>query len=141
VLELDPVLVDAYYFRGVAYIKKSMYVAAMADFEKGAAIAPDSELALTGVGYGCAVTGRKSEAQEVLEKLSALSTQKYLSPIWMAKVYAGLDDKDKAFEWLEKAYEDRSIVSAGYVKSNPILDPLRSDPRYADLLRRTYLSL
>ena len=47
--------------------------------------------------------------------------------------------RDKAFEWLEKAYEDRSIVSVGFIKTNPMFDPLRADQRYADLLRRTNL--
>ena len=46
----------------------------------------------------------------------------------MATIYAGLGDKEKAFAWLEKAYEDRSIVSVGYTKTNAMLDPLRSDP-------------
>ena len=57
----------------------------------------------------------------------------------MAKIYTGLGQKEKAFEWLEKAYEDRSIVSVGFVKTNPMFDPLRSDSRFIDLLRRTNL--
>jgi len=139
VLELDPNYIEAYYFRGIAYLKKSMYKEGLADLEKGVAIAPTSEVALTGLGYGYAVTGRRAEAHRVLDKLNELSKQKYVSPIWRVKIYAGLVDKDKAFEWLEKAYEDHSIVSVGYIKTNPMLDPLRSDPRYVDLLRRTYL--
>jgi hypothetical protein len=59
--------------------------------------------------------------------------------VWRVKIYAGLGDKDKAFAWLEKAYEDRSIVSVAFLKTNPMLDPLRSDTRFADLLRRTNL--
>jgi hypothetical protein len=85
------------------------------------------------------VTGRRDDAQKVLDKLNELSKHKYVSPVWRAKIYAGLEDKDRAFEWLEKAYEDRSIVSVGFIKTNPMFDPLRSDPRYADLLRRTNL--
>jgi TolB-like protein/DNA-binding winged helix-turn-helix (wHTH) protein/tetratricopeptide (TPR) repeat protein len=139
VLELDPNYLDAYYFRGIAYLKKSMYVEGKADLEKGVAIAPASELALTGLGYGYAVTGRRAEAHGILDKLNELSKQKYVSPIWRVKIYAGLVEKDKAFEWLEKAYEDHSIVSVGYIETNPMLDPLRSDPRFADLLRRTNL--
>jgi hypothetical protein len=96
-------------------------------------------VALTGLGYGYAVTGRRAETQRVLDKLKELSNQKYVSALWMAKIYAGLVEKDKAFEWLEKAYEDRSIAGVGYIKTNPIFDPLRSDSRYVDLLRRTYL--
>lgn len=68
-----------------------------------------------------------------------VSKQKYVSPVFMAKIYSGLQDKEKAFAWLEKAYEDRSLVSVGFIKTNPMFDPLRSDPRYADLLRRTNL--
>jgi len=139
VLELDPNYIEAYYFRGISYLKKSMLEEGKADLEKGLAIAPASEEALTGVGYGYAVTGRRAEAHRVLDKLNELSKHKYVSPIWRVKIYAGLEEKDKAFEWLEKAYEDHSIVSVGYIKTNPMFDPLRSDPRFADLLRRTNL--
>jgi hypothetical protein len=96
-------------------------------------------VALTGLGYGYAVTGRRAEAQKVLDKLNELSRHGFVSAVWRAKIYAGLEEKDKAFEWLEKAYEDRSIVSVGFIKTNPMFDPLRSDLRFADLLRRTNL--
>jgi tetratricopeptide (TPR) repeat protein len=139
VLELDPNFILAYYFRGVSYLKKSMYKEGMADFQKAALISPDDTVALTGLGYGYAVTGRIAEAQRVLDKLTALSKQKYIGAVFMAKIYTGLQEKEKAFEWLEKAYEDRSIVSVGFIKTNPMFDPLRSDPRFADLLRRTNL--
>jgi TolB-like protein/DNA-binding winged helix-turn-helix (wHTH) protein/Flp pilus assembly protein TadD len=139
VLELDPNYIEAYYFRDITCLKKSMLEEGKADLEKGLAIAPASEVALTGVGYGYAVTGRRAEAHRVLDKLNELSKHKYVSPIWRVKIYAGLEEKDKAFEWLEKAYEDHSIVSVGYIKTNPMFDPLRSDPRFADLLRRTNL--
>jgi TolB-like protein/DNA-binding winged helix-turn-helix (wHTH) protein/Tfp pilus assembly protein PilF len=139
VLELDPNFILAYYFRGVSYLKKSMYKEGMVDFEKGVAISPDDAVALTGLGYGYAVTGRSAEAQTVLDKLTSLSKQKYVGAIFMAKIYTGLRQQEKAFEWLEKAYEDRSIVSVGFIKTNPMFDPLRPDPRFADLLRRTNL--
>ena len=139
VLELDPNFIDAYYFRGLAYVKKSMYKEGMAEFEKGVAISPLNTEALTGLGYGYAVTRRRANAQKVLDKLNELSKHEYVSAVWRAKIYAGLEEKDKAFEWLEKAYEDRSIVSVGFIKTNPMFDPLRSDPRFVDLLRRTYL--
>lgn len=71
--------------------------------------------------------------------MNELSKQKYVSPVFMAKIYSGLREKEKAFAWLEKSFEDRSIVSVGYIKTNPMFDPLRSDLRFADLLRRTNL--
>ncbi len=139
VLELDPNFIDGYYFRGMAYAQKSMYKEAMQEFEKGLAISPGDTEALTGLGYGYAVTGKRADAQKVLDKLNEISKQKYVSALWMAKIYSGLGEKDKAFEWLEKAYEDHSIVTTGFIKTSPIFDPLRSDPRFADLLRRTNL--
>jgi TolB-like protein/DNA-binding winged helix-turn-helix (wHTH) protein/Tfp pilus assembly protein PilF len=139
VLELDPNFIEAYYFRGVAYLKKSMYREGMVELEKGVAISPANTEALTGLGYAYGVTGNRIAAHKVLDKLNGLSKHEYVSAVWKAKIYAGLEEKDKAFEWLEKAYEDRSIVSVGFIKTNPMFDPLRSDPRYADLLRRTNL--
>jgi len=138
-LELDPSFIDAYYFRGISYLKKSMHKEGMAELEKAALISPNDVVAVTGLGYGYAVTGRRTDAQRMLDKLEELSKRKYVSPVWRAKIYAGLGDKDKAFQWLEKAIEDRSVVSVGYIKMNPMFDPLRSDPRYAYLLRRTNL--
>lgn len=139
ILELDPNYTPAYYIRGVAYAKKSMYKEAMAEFEKGISISSDDLMALTGLGYGYAVTGRRTEAEKVLARLNDLSNREFVSPVWMAKIYSGLGEKDKAFESLEKAYEDRSIVSVAYIKTNPMLDPLRSDSRFAELLRRLNL--
>lgn len=138
-LELDPNYTSAYYVRGVAYVKKSMYKQAMAEFEKAVSISPDNLEALTGLGYGYAVTGRRADAEKVLARLNELSKREFVSPVWMAKIYSGLGEKDKAFEALERAYEDRSIVSVAYIKTNPMLDPLRSDPRFAELLRRMNL--
>jgi tetratricopeptide (TPR) repeat protein len=138
-LELDPKYLSAYYVRGVSYAKKTMYEEAMAEFEKEVSISPDDLEALTGLGYGYAVTGRRTEAEKVLARLNELSKREFVSPVWMAKIYSGLGEKDKAFESLERAYEDRSIVSVAYIKTNPMLDPLRSDPRFEELLRRLNL--
>ena len=138
-LELDPKYISAFYVRGVSYIKKSIYKEAMAEFEKAVSISPDDLAALTGLGYGYAVAGRSADAEKVLARLNELSKREFVSPVWMAKIYSGLGEKDKAFESLERAYEDRSIVSVAYIKTNPMLDPLRSDPRFAELLRRLNL--
>jgi TolB-like protein/DNA-binding winged helix-turn-helix (wHTH) protein/Tfp pilus assembly protein PilF len=138
-LELDPQYGSAYYVRGVSYVKKSMYREAMAEFEKEISLFPNEPEALTGLGYGYGVTGKRAGAEKVLAELNRLSRQEFISPVWMAKIYSGLGAKDEAFGALERAYEDRSIVSVAYLKTNPMLDPLRSDPRFAELLRRTNL--
>jgi hypothetical protein len=80
-----------------------------------------------------------AEAQNVLGRLNQLSKQKYVSPGLIAFVYAGLRDKDQGFESLQKAYVDKSVGSSTSVNVSPVWDPLRSDPRFADLLRRTNL--
>ncbi len=99
----------------------------------------EDEHALSGLGYAYAVAGRRAEAQKVLDKLNELSKQSYVPAEAMACVYAGLGDKDKAFEWLEKTYEERSAAPFHPLKADPIYDPLRSDPRFVDLLRGTNL--
>ncbi len=71
----------------------------------------------------------------ILNQLNALSKQRYVSPYDTALIHAGLRDKDRAFAWLERAYEERSVWLI-FLKVEPSLDPLRSDPRFNDLLRR-----
>ena len=71
--------------------------------------------------------------------LDDLSKKKYVSPVAMAIVYTGLGEKDKAFQWLERSYEEHCSGPFDHVKVYPIFDPLRSDPRFQDLLRRMNL--
>jgi Flp pilus assembly protein TadD len=91
---------------------------------------------MLGLMYGLA--GRKGEATQVLNELLELNERRYVTPAALAYVYVGLGDKDRAFVWLEQAYQERSNYIA-YLKVNPIVDSLRSDPRFADLVRRVGL--
>jgi TolB-like protein/Flp pilus assembly protein TadD len=139
-LELDPNFPLAHSFLGLAYVQRSMYKEGIAECEKELVISPSNTFALTGLGYAYAVAGRRAEAQKVLDKLNELSKQKYVSALDMVRIYAGFGEKDKAFKWLEKAYEDRSIGGGlALIKVDPAYDPLRSDPRFADLLLRMNL--
>jgi hypothetical protein len=79
--------------------------------------------------------GKKAEAQKVLEELKELSKQQYVSAYNIACIYAGLNDKDQAFEWLERAYQERSFFIT-QLKVETVLDNLRDDPRFKDLLKR-----
>jgi TolB-like protein/Tfp pilus assembly protein PilF len=137
-LELDPNFILAHIDLGDGYVQKSMYREATVEFEKALAISPGDPLALSCLGYAYAVAGRKEEALKVLDQLNKLSKHEYVVPAYRARIYAGLGEKDQAFEWLEKGHEDRSITSAP-LKVGPDFDPLRSDPRFADLLRRMNL--
>ena len=134
-LELDPSFVPAYVILGENYVQKSMYREAVEAFEKALAISPGSAEALSGLGKAHALAGRKADAQKVLDRLNELSKQQYVAAWTNADVYTALGEKDKTYQWLEKAYEERSIFSS----KGPLWDPLRSDARFADLLRRMNL--
>ena len=134
-LELDPNFFVVHAFLGLAYVYKSMYKESFAELEKAVAISP-SNLSLTCLGYGYAAADRRLEAQKVLDQLNEISKEKYVPALHRAIICAGLGEKDKAFDWLEKAYEEHFIIA---IKVNPAFDPLRSDPRFQDLLRRMNL--
>ena len=117
-----------------------MYKEGIAECEMELVLSPRNPYALSGLGYAYAVAGRSAEAQKMLDQLNAISKQKYVPAMSRVRIYVGLGEKEKAFEWLEKAFEDRSIGRTfATIKVEPIYDPLRSDPRFADLLRRMNL--
>ena len=82
------------------------------------------------------VGGRKEESRQTIDRLIELSQRTYVSPVWMAAAWTGFGDKDEAFKWFERVFEERASGGAVSLKVNPIFDPLRSDPRYTDLLQR-----
>ena len=91
------------------------------------------------LGYAYAVAGKRAEAQKILDDLKELAKQRYVSPNAFAVIYMGLGDKDQAFVWLEKTFEARPD-NLYFLKVGPQYDSLRSDPRFADLLRRMKLA-
>ena len=90
------------------------------------------------LGHAYAAAGRKSEAQAILEQLSAQSKQSYVPSYPIATIYAALGRNDEALEWLERAFDDRDSWM-DYLGFDPRLDGLRSDPRLSGLLRRMNL--
>ena len=75
---------------------------------------------------------------KMLDELVALSAKQYVAPAEIAETFGALGRKDEAFKWLNKAYEERTAALV-YLKVHPVFDPLRSDPRFQDLLRRMNL--
>lgn len=93
-----------------------------------------------GLGYAYAVAGERAEARKLLEELKSRSKQSYVPWFYIAGIYAGLGEKDQAIANLEKAYDQREQGLA-VMKREPMFDPLRSDARFQELLRRMNLPL
>jgi len=138
-LEMEPRFPLAHWQLGVAYAEKGMYREAISELEQDKALTHGHPLPLSYLGNILARSGDRSRALQALEEMKTVSKQKYTTALGFARIYAGLGDKEQAFAWLEKAYEERS--SGLYLLNvDPIWDPLRSDPRFNDLLRRIGLS-
>lgn len=138
VIEMDPNHYQAYWILGHTYAANKQFDEAIAASQKAVDLSgrTPGALAILGLAYGLA--DRKAEANKVLDELLKLNKTRYVTPAALVNVYIGLGDKDKAFEWLEKAFQEKSNYVA-YLKVFPIADPLRSDPRFSDLLRRVGL--
>jgi hypothetical protein len=85
------------------------------------------------------VTGKHEASHSMFHRLEDLAQQRYIPAYFFARIYVGLDNKDCAFDFLEKAYEERYGLLA-YMRVDPELDPLRADPRFADLMQRVKLT-
>lgn len=134
-LDMDPNFVSAHLWLAHVYQQKGLLEEAIVELRTGVRISGDSPYALARLGHGYATAGKLNEARSLLGQLHALSTQRYVSPYDIAIVHLGLQELDAAFAWLLKACEQRSLW-LGYLNVEPLLDPLRSDPRFHDLLQR-----
>jgi adenylate cyclase len=134
-IELDPNNPWTRWFLGRAYLFSGNSPRAIEEIETGLRFGPDDPLGLGFAGYVYAVTGRRADALKILQKLDALEKHRFVSTISRVYVYAGLGDKDKAFEWLEKAYQERSD-SLAWFHNDPESKSLHDDPRFAALMRK-----
>jgi serine/threonine-protein kinase len=134
-LELDPNNPWTRWFLGRAYLFRGNSPRAIEEIETGLRFGPDDPLGLGFAGYVYAVTGRRADALKILKRLDELQKRRFISTISRVYVYAGLGDKDKAFEWLEKAYQERSD-SLAWFRFDPESKGLQSDPRFAPLMRK-----
>jgi eukaryotic-like serine/threonine-protein kinase len=137
-VERDPNFWITHSILGQTYLAMGRNAEATAEFVKARSLSPESVRNISMLGRAYAVAGRPAEAQRLVEELLSLSRKRYVSPVYNAIIYIGLGEKDKAFTWLEKAYADRSDWMA-LMNTEPLFDPLRSDPRFQELLRRVGL--
>jgi len=108
---------------------------AISEFQKGIKLSNGISFAVAPLAHVYAIAGKKKEAEETLAKLKDIGKHDYVSPLDMAIIYTGMGDKEIAFEWLERALHERSFWLV-YIRWEPRLDPLRSDPRFQEVLRR-----
>ena len=133
--ELDENFATSHFLLGLNYFQKGMLAEAMKECEKGRVLVGSSPFGLEWLGYCYARSGKESEARKVLNELLAFSKGGYVVSSGVAIVYNGLGDKNKALEWLERACEERDM-DVQYVKVDPLLDNLRSEPRFKALLHK-----
>jgi serine/threonine-protein kinase len=119
---------------GEAYLAAGQHDAAVAAMRDAVALSERSTETLAGLGQAYAASGRREEAQAVLDELAGRSAEHYVSPSYVAKTYAALGDEDRGLEWLERAYaeHDPHLID---IAVEPLLDGVRSSPRFAALLR------
>ena len=134
-LELDPNFFWSYLWIGQARVQQGRYQEAIAEINRAVALSGSQTRVIATLGHAYAVAGRKNEAQQVIIQLLNRSKDNYVSSYYIALVYTGLGEKDKAFEWLEKAFEERESYF-NLFRVEPVFDTLRPDPRFASLLSR-----
>ena len=134
-LEIDPNFAGVHEYLGRAYVEMGEYEKAISELQKALSLSGGSPGITAELAHAYAVAGKKREALKILDELDATSKRRYVSPFLRAHIYTGLGDSDRAFYWLERAYEDRSNLMTR-LKVDPRFDPLRSDPPFQNLLRR-----
>jgi len=138
VIESDPEFSIAYWIQSGNLLAKKMWGEAIATIQKFVELTSGSVIALSTLGFAYGSAGMKDEALKILERLDELSKDRYVGSYWRACVWLGLGEKNKALENLEKAYVERESMMA-QLKVWPMLDSLRSEPRFQALLKKMNL--
>ena len=134
-LEMDKNSTFAYRNLGLAYLQQGKYEKAIEALSNAVKFSQGGLAFESFLGFAYAVAGKRDEARDVLESLEVMDRERYVPAHNFAMIYAGLGDFDKSFEWLEKAYRERTGFLP-FMKVEPIVDCLREDPRFHDLIRR-----
>jgi TolB-like protein/Flp pilus assembly protein TadD len=137
-IELDPNFAPAYQYLGLSYLKQERSAEAIAMLKKAVELSGESSITLGDLGYVYAATGKRTEALAIIKRLEDKYARKEAIGQYIAPVYAGLGDKDKAFEWLEKDFQARD-GKLPEIRWQLQFESLRDDPRFKDLLKRMNL--
>jgi TolB-like protein/DNA-binding winged helix-turn-helix (wHTH) protein/Flp pilus assembly protein TadD len=134
-IEMDPKRPNTYLVLGYVYLKERRHDLAVREFTKAAQLFGGDPGTSPWVGYAYGLSGRRQKALKVLKRLNATPTTAPLSAYGRAIVYSGLGNKQQAFAWLEKAYQQHEWILIG-VNVDPVFDSLHSDQRFQDLVHR-----
>ena len=135
-LTLNPNDWPGHYFLAVAYDGLGQGEDAVPEYQKAVELSHGDTDTLAGLAHGYIAMGKKAEAEKILRDLLQQSKKNYVSTYMIGTIYAGLGEKDKAFQFLEKAYQERSPDIPYFLKADLRIDTLRSDARFQDLMRR-----
>jgi tetratricopeptide (TPR) repeat protein len=138
ILELDPTSYWAQAVIGGTYRERRMFDEAIAAQRKATEVSGGSAAMLGWLGLVLGLGGKAAEARDVLGRLEMMTTRTFVPPTSFAWTYLGLGETDRAFDWLDRAVEGRDQFMMP-IRSYPFLDPIRSDPRFAVLLRKMNL--
>jgi tetratricopeptide (TPR) repeat protein len=129
-----------YYSLGMGYEGEGKVLEAIPEYQKALEMSGGDQDVTASLAHAYAVSGRAAAAKKMLRDLEQKSKSSYVSPYMIATIYSGLGDKDKAFELLEKAYQERSWDMAWHIKADLRIDNLRLDPRFQNLLHQVGLA-
>lgn len=139
VLEMNPNAGLAYVHMAVAFLVQNKFPEALAELDRGAKLMPGSSDVEALRGYAYARTGRREAALDIVRKLTDPSSKLRGTGLALPALYIGLGDKDRAFEALNRAC-DQKLTLIDYIQADPMFYPLHSDPRFTALLRRMNLA-
>jgi len=137
ITELDTNYFPAHAMLGWVYLQQGRFPESIGAFEKALRL-DDTPVAVAALAHVQARSGNRQSAETLLADLKQRERSEYVSPFVHVLLYLGLDDAEQTFNWLQKAHQEHSIYLI-YLKVDPIFDPLRKDPRYADLMRELNL--
>jgi TolB-like protein len=133
--QLDPEYFMLHFIAGRAYMRLNQHAKAIAHLKQARTETGEMPLMDAALGLAYAVSGKKAETMKLAEAFKAAAKKRYIPPTYFGMLFAGLGDKDKAMMWLEKAYDDRAD-GLTWLNVEPMLDEVRSDPRFQNLIRR-----
>jgi serine/threonine-protein kinase len=134
-LELNVGFYPTHLYLGFAYEQKKLFEQAIAEYQEAIGLGRGKPLLAPYLARGFAAAGKRTEALTIISQMAELSKRRYVSPYGMAQIYAALSDPGRAFQWLDKACQERDTWLV-WLKVEPGFDSLHSDPRFQDLLRR-----